>query len=63
MFLIIPDKTKCMAKGGECIVKHHGTYVTGLGMVVSPSCNYSIMYCILAVFELRYFCKLVKINI
>lgn len=27
------DKTKCMAKGGDCVVKHHGLYVTGLSLV------------------------------
>jgi len=26
-------KVKCMAKGGDCVVKHPATFVTGLGMV------------------------------
>jgi len=26
-------KMKCMAKGGDCAVRHAGTYVTGLGLV------------------------------
>jgi len=26
-------KVKCMAKGGDCIVKHAGTFTTGLGMI------------------------------
>lgn len=26
-------KIKCMAKGGDCLVKHAGTFQTGLGMV------------------------------
>lgn len=28
-------KIKCMLKTGDCVVKHAGTYTTGLGMVVS----------------------------
>jgi hypothetical protein len=26
-------KTKCMSKGGDCVIKHPGSHVTGLGMV------------------------------
>ena len=28
-------KTKCMQKSGDCVVKHPGSYTTGLQMVVS----------------------------
>ena len=26
---------KCMLKTGDCVIKHAGTFTTGLGMVVS----------------------------
>jgi hypothetical protein len=28
-------KVKCMLKTGDCVIRHPGTYTTGLGMVVS----------------------------
>lgn len=28
-------KTKCMMKSGDCVIKHGGTFTTGLAMVVS----------------------------
>ena len=35
MTFFFTGKTKCMAKSGDCVVKHAGTHATGLAMVVS----------------------------
>lgn len=30
-------KGKCMAKSGDCVVKHPGSFATGMGLVVSAA--------------------------
>lgn len=35
LFFCVVGKTKCMSKGGDCVVKHGTTFTTGFGMVVS----------------------------
>ena len=33
--LLSVGKTKCMAKGGDCVVKHPAGFATGMALVVS----------------------------
>lgn len=35
MDALCTGKTKCMAKGGDCVVKHPSGFATGLALVVS----------------------------
>lgn len=35
-------KTKCMLKGGDCVIRHAGVFTTGLGMV--GRLNFSITF-------------------
>lgn len=38
LLFVIIGKTKCMAKTGDCVIKHGSTFTTGFGMVVSWAC-------------------------
>ena len=35
LVIIAIGKSKCLSKGGECIVKHTGSFATGMSLTVS----------------------------
>ena len=41
-FVFFLGKSKCMAKTGDCVVKHPSSHAIGMGMVVSLHVSYSM---------------------